>query len=233
MIDKHWNETAFNLEKAYVQLTKLNMFFFLRIEAITDLRNTSKTIIKIGPPYKTKENIVNLGEFNIPFQKREFAYSFQRRQRSENIVPSEAPKKKIMDAKLVKKYSAIIKELNDHSGGSPSLESDYKFWGEQLDDIYNLQANLENSAQPILPMENYQINYDKYLYNMSRIHHLLGLDLKLIVEEMFGSDVAQNIANSEQKFFVPDIKYLTKFGEFLNLTEKRYCYWAHGQFLFP
>lgn len=47
MIDEKWNVTLFEWEKAYVRLAKLDLYFFMRIEAMTELFDTSKTIIKV------------------------------------------------------------------------------------------------------------------------------------------------------------------------------------------
>ena len=47
MIDDNWNQNTFQWEKAFVRLTKLDLFFFMQIEAMTFPFDTSKTIIKV------------------------------------------------------------------------------------------------------------------------------------------------------------------------------------------
>ena len=160
--------------------------------------------------------MVNFGPYSLPSQSaNKYAYTFEGTESDSSPKATEAPKKK-MDPNLVKKYVQIIKELKDHSQYSPSSEGDNKLWEEQLEKIYDLQISLESSAQPIQPMESYQLSYTNYKYNMSQIENF-GIDLPLIVKHMFGAEVA----NKEQMFFVPDIEYLKKVGQFFKKTDKK------------
>lgn len=48
MIDgPNWNETAFDWINAYQTLTKLNIDYFLRIDLMLDIKNTSLITIKV------------------------------------------------------------------------------------------------------------------------------------------------------------------------------------------
>lgn len=230
MVERNWSEASFHWEKAYVQMTKLDMFYILRIEAVTDLKNPNRTLIKIGPPYKIKENIVEFGGYNkVPFMSDKYKYTFVGRRSqakaeevqadSDGIAPTQSPKKIKLDPNLEKKYLAIIKELKDHSG-FPASNTDQAYWVEQLEAISTLQAQLEDSAQPIVPMEEYQDGYEKYLFNFTHLKEILhggGFNLTLVIEDMFTKEIAMR---NDQEFFVPDIEYLKKAAGFMAKTKR-------------
>lgn len=48
MIDETWTQNNFDFERSYLQLSKLNLFFFVRIEPMVDLLDSGKTIFKVS-----------------------------------------------------------------------------------------------------------------------------------------------------------------------------------------
>ncbi|KAJ6219497.1 hypothetical protein RDWZM_005309 [Blomia tropicalis] len=226
MIDEKWNVTLFEWEKAYVRLAKLDLYFFMRIEAMTELFDTSKTIIKIGPPYQYKENIINFVPqiakrssftlFTLPFQgRRNETGSPPPSPSSSSPSVDDEPNSYYPSDELHNKYKNVISELKRDFTGTPINSSFDHYLDTKLDNIYKLQAILEKSAHPSLSLEDYRQNYSQYLYNITQLKQSTGLDFTYILEQMF-----PNVDIENQTMFVPDEQYLIDLGKLLRTLDK-------------
>jgi hypothetical protein len=47
-INNSWKSSNYEWEEAFIKLTKIKLFLFMRIEVINDLKNTNRSIIKVS-----------------------------------------------------------------------------------------------------------------------------------------------------------------------------------------
>ncbi|KAH9521785.1 hypothetical protein DERF_005415 [Dermatophagoides farinae] len=203
----HWKQqqqnqfhsNRYRWEHAYIILAQLDQEYLIGIEPIIDFRNTSKIIIKLGPPYKTSENIINL-------MKSESSSSIKN-------VDGDDP---LDQSKQL--YMKMLKELRQNRPNSN--ESDNQLNDDELladiGALIDLQFKLQDSASPRHSMSYYQNHYEKHLINISTIKANINFDISSILEGIFGRNFTD-----DELLFVPDIEYLKRLSPLLLETPDR------------
>ncbi|UXI15551.1 ABC transporter G family member 20-like [Sarcoptes scabiei] len=211
MLDgKKWTKTkedSFHWERAYVTLVRLSIDYFIKFEKILDFRNTSKIIIKLGPPYQTSENIINLQSSSTTSAPK-----------GEKIENKSAPDQTLNGPKRV--YLGMLKELRQQREKNDSKQNQYDLDDrellEDIEGVFKLQEKLETIVGPVYSMSYYQNYYEKHLMNISEIKSIVGFDIDYIIERIF----LRNLTDDEM-IFVPDINYLRALSPIMSQISKR------------
>ncbi|OTF79139.1 neprilysin-like protein [Euroglyphus maynei] len=196
MLDgRSWNQTDYRWENAYVIDAQLEQEYLIGIEPIIDFRNTSKIIIKLAPPYKTSENIINL----------------MGRNSSVNGDPIMEQTKRL--------YLKMLKILRQNRRPQENQTDDQlndQELSAAIDELFDIQLRLQDFASQKHSMSYYQNNYEKHLMNISTIKSNIDFDISYILENIFGRTFTD-----DEVLFVPDIEYLIHLNPLLAATPKQ------------
>ncbi|XP_027194172.2 neprilysin-1-like [Dermatophagoides pteronyssinus] len=211
MLDGHqWEHRKsanhYRWENAYVELSRLGQQYLIGIEPIIDFRNTSKTIIKLGPPYKTSENIINL-------MKKSKILSRKNENDNNLLVGDQLEQTKQLYMKMLKLIRKNRTKSN-HSNNNDQLNDDELM--SDINKMINLQIQLQNDASQRHSMVYFQENYEKHLLNISTIKSNINFDISYILEGIFGRNFTD-----DEVLFVLDIEFLKQLSPLLLDTPNR------------